>query len=97
MTATHAFSKDAGKCVFCGCRWPGTDKSCTPEPLGEGFRVSEWSTTFRSQHNRSPSAQQDGIAAWLRDEIEYLDKIVLTSFGEGALSAYRAVLKEVSR
>ena len=56
-----------------------------------------WSTSFREQHKRAPTAKRDGIAAWLRDEIEYLEAIDLTQYGHGALAAYRAALEELER
>jgi hypothetical protein len=52
-------------------------------------------TAFLAQHKRRPTAMLDGIAAWLRDEIEYLEAIRRTEHGDGALSAYKATLKEV--
>ena len=52
-------------------------------------------TAFLAEHKRRPTARRDGMAAWLRDEIEYLEQIALTEYGEGSLSAYRAALKEL--
>ena len=54
-------------------------------------------TTFVAQHKRSPTARRDGIAAWLRDQIEWLESIDLTEFGNGSLAAYKATLKELER
>lgn len=56
-----------------------------------------WLTPFQAEHKRRPSAKRDGIAAWLRDEIAYLEAIKRTDFGDGSLSAYRAALDEVER
>ena len=52
---------------------------------------------FLSEHKRRPTAKRDGIGAWLKDEIAYLESIQRTERGEGALSAYKATLKELER
>lgn len=52
-------------------------------------------TTFLARHCRRPTARLDGIAAWLRDEIEYLEAISRTPHGDGALAAYRGTLREL--
>jgi hypothetical protein len=54
-------------------------------------------TSFLREHKRNPSVQRDGIAVWLRDQIEFLESIKLTEFGEGSLATFRAVLREVER
>lgn len=56
-------------------------------------------TSFLAEHKRRPTAKRDGIAAWLRDEIEYLESIGIdrTEFGDGALSAYKNTLRELER
>ena len=54
-------------------------------------------TTFVAQQKRSPTARRDGIAAWLRDQIEWLESIGRTEFGNGSLAAYKAALKELER
>jgi hypothetical protein len=51
-------------------------------------------TSFLAQHHRRPTAKQDGMAAWLREQIEYLETIELTPYGAGSLSAYKSVLEE---
>lgn len=56
-----------------------------------------WATSFLREHKRSPSAVRDGIAAWLKDQIEYLESIGRTEFGDGALSAYKETLREFQR
>ncbi len=50
---------------------------------------------FLAEHKRRPTAKRDGIAAWLRDEIAYLESIDRTEYGNGALSAYKSTLKEL--
>jgi hypothetical protein len=45
--------------------------------------------------SKRPTASRDGIAAWLRDQIEYLESIKRTEYGDGSLSAYKAVLREL--
>lgn len=55
-----------------------------------------WTTSFRREHKRSPSVKRDGIEAWLKDEIEYLEDISLTEFGRGALSAYKSALEAIN-
>lgn len=52
---------------------------------------------FLAEHKRRPTAKKDGIAAWLRDEIAYLESIELTEHGNGALAAYKATLRELER
>jgi hypothetical protein len=54
-------------------------------------------TSFLREHKRNPSVQRDGIAVWLRDQIEWLESIDLTRFGDGSLAAYKSVLREVER
>jgi hypothetical protein len=56
-----------------------------------------WLTSFVREHKRSPTVKRDGVAAWLRNEIEYLESITRTQFGDGSLSSYRTVLKEIER
>lgn len=50
---------------------------------------------FLAEHKRRPTAKRDGIAAWLRDEIAYLESIRRTEFGDGALAAYKSTLREL--
>ena len=52
---------------------------------------------FLAEHKRRPTAKRDGIAAWLRDEIAYLESINRTYYGDGSLAAYKATLKELDR
>lgn len=52
---------------------------------------------FLAEHKRRPTAKRDGIGAWLRDEIAYLESIDRTEHGNGALAAYKATLKELTR
>lgn len=52
---------------------------------------------FPAEHKRRPTAKRDGIGAWLRDEIAYLESIDRTEHGNGALAAYNATLKELER
>ena len=52
-------------------------------------------TAFLAEHKRRPTARQDGISAWLRDQIEYLEDIERTPFGDGSLSAYKSTLEEL--
>ena len=52
-------------------------------------------TSFLAKHKRLPTAKQDGIAAWLRDEIEYLEGNGRTPYGDGCLAAYKETLKEL--
>lgn len=52
-------------------------------------------TPFAREHGRSPTAKRDGIAAWLKEQIDYLESIARTNFGDGALSAYRETLREL--
>jgi hypothetical protein len=54
-------------------------------------------TSFLREHKRNPSVQRDGLAVWLRDQIEYLESVELTSYGDGSLAAYKTVLREVER
>ena len=54
-----------------------------------------WLTSFVREHKRAPTAKRDGIAAWLRNEIEYLESIARTEFGNGSLASYKSALKEV--
>lgn len=54
-----------------------------------------WTTSFMRQHKRSPSVRLDGIEAWLSDQIEYLESIKRTPFGDGALSAFRNTQREI--
>lgn len=56
-----------------------------------------WQTNFVREHKRSPTARRDGVAVWLRNEIEYLESITRTDFGDGSLSSYKAVLREIER
>ena len=44
---------------------------------------------------RRPTASRDGIAAWLRDQIEYLESIKRTEYGDGSLAAYNATIREL--
>ncbi len=56
-----------------------------------------WTTTFRREHKRSPGVKLDGIEAWLRDEIEYLESVVsLTEYGRGVLGAHKSTLEAIS-
>jgi hypothetical protein len=66
-------------------------------PLAAGAAMSDYPgrTSFLMQHKRRPTARQDGIAAWLKDEIEYLEGVARTEHGEGALAAYKATLREL--
>jgi len=59
--------------------------------------ATPWMTSFLRENKRSPSIKHDGIAVWLRDQIEYLEAIGRTSFGEGTLSAYRSTLGGLER
>jgi len=54
-------------------------------------------TPFLAEHKRRPTAKQDGIKAWLQDQVDFLQTIRLTDFGNGALSAYRSTLEELDR
>lgn len=54
-----------------------------------------WATSFVRKHKRSPTVKRDGITAWLRNEIEYLESISRTEYGDGSLSSYKTVLKEI--
>lgn len=44
---------------------------------------------------RRPTVQRDGIEAWLLAEIQYLERIKRTDFGDGSLAAYKRTLKEL--
>ena len=50
---------------------------------------------FLAKHKRRPRARRDGIAAWLRDEIGWLESIDRTEHGDGAMAAYKATLREL--
>lgn len=52
---------------------------------------------FLAANCRRPTAARDGIGAWLRDEIAWLESIARTEHGDGALAAYRAALHELER
>ena len=61
------------------------------------MNTEPWMTTFLRENKRRPTAKRDGIAAWLREEIEYLESIDRTECGNGSLSAYKATLRELER
>lgn len=63
----------------------------TNEPAGVAGQ-----TAFLAEHKRRPTAKRDGIAAWLKDEIEYLEQIERTPYGDGALRGYKATLLELA-
>lgn len=54
-----------------------------------------WMTPFLVQHKRRPTAKQDGIETWIQDEIDCLESIARSEHGDGALVAYKAVLREM--
>lgn len=51
-------------------------------------------TTFLTKHFRRPTIQKDGLETWLTDQIEYLEGIRRTKFGDGSLASYKHVLRE---
>ena len=58
-------------------------------------------TAFLRENKRSPNIKDDGWETWLTDQIESLNHLKnlfdLSPFGEGALSAYKHVLKEMQK
>jgi hypothetical protein len=52
-------------------------------------------TPFLREHHRLPTVKQDGIVAWLKEQVAYLESIDRTEFGDGCLSAYKSTLREV--
>jgi hypothetical protein len=57
------------------------------------YKVAE---PFLREHKRRPTVARDGIVAWLKDEIAYLESIARTEFGDGSLSAYKSTLRAVT-
>ena len=65
------------------------------KPETQPTEKPSWLTSFIWENCRCPTARRDGIVAWLKNEIEYLEGIERTRFGDGSLSAYKATLREM--
>lgn len=65
--------------------------------IERGKKLMAETTPFLAEHHRRPTAKRDGIAAWLKEQIAYLESIGRTEFGEGSLSAYKTTLQELER
>jgi hypothetical protein len=77
-------------CMKCGlgpCHFP-VEGCNPPAPMPR-------LTPFLAEHKRRPTAKQDGIAAWLKDQVAYLETIQRTRYGDGAWEAYKATLREL--
>ncbi len=50
------------------------------------FHTHEYNTPFLNEHKRMPTAKQDGIEVWLKEQIAYLESIDRTTAFGGRMS-----------